>query len=310
MKKFLTAILLLCVCIVPKLALSDFSDVCYQYQVADKGRFKGIFSKYFSGQDGSKDSYRYLIKALITSNQSTGSAVLTCDQIAEACSISDLELGKCVGFADELRKRDTIYMEEVMEEGGACPVSDCFDKENTATCKYVKIGKVLSCVADTCKPGYRVFGHLCKRENPVVCDETKGEIGDASGDGCIKCLDDSVAKNGRCEKCPTNKKAAGNKCEDYTCGSREFKYMGKCFACGKYMVPNADSSECVSDVSSDALLSSFRQSCAEFDGVVVNNTKCIIGTSYNDECDVMYKKYDLPVAVGFGNNGYYYCTLR
>ena len=103
MKKFLTAILLLCVYMVPELALADASDVCYQFQAGAKDEFKGIFNKYFPDKDESKDSYKYLLKTILTSKRTTGEAVLTCEQIEEACVISDLEPEQCLGFIDELK---------------------------------------------------------------------------------------------------------------------------------------------------------------------------------------------------------------
>ena len=118
-----------------------------------------------------------------------------------------------------------------VKEGDSCPISECFDQTNTATCKYVWVPSSFVCVADTCKTGYKVFGHMCQKENPITCDETKGEIVAMSGDECIKCVAGRIAKNGHCEECPSDKKPAGNKCIDYTCGPSEFKTWGECTKC-------------------------------------------------------------------------------
>ncbi len=126
-----------------------------------------------------------------------------------------------------------------VKDGDSCSISECFDKTNTATCKYVWVPSSFECVADTCKTGYKVFGHMCQKEIPIQCDETKGEIVSVSGDICIKCTQGYIASNGKCEKCPHDKKPDGNKCIDYTCGPSEFKTWGDCTKCQKnYIVEN------------------------------------------------------------------------
>lgn len=139
-----------------------------------------------------------------------------------------------------------------VKEGDSCPISECFDQTNTATCKYVWVPSSFVCVADTCKTGYKVFGHMCQKENPITCDETKGEIVASSGDECLKCATGLIAKNGHCEECPFDKKPAGNKCIDYTCGPSEFKHWGDCTKCQKnYIVENNHCVECPSTMKAE-----------------------------------------------------------
>ena len=134
-----------------------------------------------------------------------------------------------------------------VKEGDSCPISECFDQTNTATCKYVWVPSSFVCVADTCKTGYKVFGHMCQKEKQITCDETKGEIVSLSGDECLKCASGRIAKNGHCEECPIDKKPAGNKCIDYTCGPSEFKTWGDCTKCQQnYIVENNHCVECPS----------------------------------------------------------------
>ncbi|MCQ2571882.1 MAG: hypothetical protein MJ165_02700 [Alphaproteobacteria bacterium] len=132
-----------------------------------------------------------------------------------------------------------------VKEGDPCPISECFDQTNTATCKYVWVPSSFVCVADTCKTGYKVFGHMCQKEKPITCDETKGEIVATSGDECLKCTEGHIAHNGHCEQCPWDKKPAGNKCIDYTCGPSEFKTWGDCTKCQQnHIVENNHCVEC------------------------------------------------------------------
>lgn len=114
--------------------------------------------------------------------------------VATADSIIDVKSQeRCKSYASKIHGTECYQDSDgkwklrwIVKDGDPCPISECFDKTNTATCKYVWIPESFVCVADTCKTGYKVFGHMCQKENPITCDETKGEIVAPSGDKCIK----------------------------------------------------------------------------------------------------------------------------
>ena len=184
-----------------------------------------------------------------------------------------------------------------VKEGDPCPISDCFDQKNTATCKYVWVPESFVCVADTCKTGYKVFGHMCKIEKPVSCDETKGEIVSVSGEECLKCTEGHIAHNGRCQRCPYDKKPAGNECIDYTCGPSEFKTWGSCTKCQQnHIVENnrcvacpstkkAENNRCVEFTCPSNMFKSYGE-CVACNGTSV--TKNMIANADQTGCEQNY----------------------
>ena len=169
-----------------------------------------------------------------------------------------------------------------VKEGDSCPISDCFDPVNTSTCKYVWVSNGFVCVAATCKTGYKVFGHMCQKEDAITCDETRGEIVSSSGDSCIKCAEGYIANNGNCERCPLDKKPVGNRCEDYSCSPSEFKTWGDCTKCQQnYIVEDnhcvacpgtkkAENNRCVDFSCPSNMIKSFGECVTCFENLVPN----------------------------------------
>lgn len=119
-----------------------------------------------------------------------------------------------------------------VKEGDPCPVEYCSVHKAVTACKYDQIEeKSFHCAVTACADGYKVIDGMCKKEQTVTCDETKGLYVNAQGDDCWECPKGHIVNNGKCEKCPEDKKPAGNKCIDYTCGASEYKLWGKCETC-------------------------------------------------------------------------------
>ena len=67
-----------------------------------------------------------------------------------------------------------------VKEGDPCDKKDCFDTQNTLTCKFVWVPESFVCVANTCKEGYKVHGHGCEEKTNLdyspqeACEKVEG----------------------------------------------------------------------------------------------------------------------------------------
>jgi hypothetical protein len=106
--------------------------------------------------------------------------------------------------------------------------------------------RVIQCVPKTCVTGYhlRQGTYYCVSDAPPSCDASKGQILSGLDDECYTCTDNKIAKEGKCEPCPEDKKANGDKCEDYSCEGNAYKSGGICRKCYGAYVANSDQTGC------------------------------------------------------------------
>ena len=101
MKKFLTLVLLVFICLITK---SAKSEICFQVVSGGTSGFVQIISEYFGdGHGGYKDddakkAYKYFIQLLDKSEESSA----TCEEIDMVCRLGKMGKTKCRDFRKEL----------------------------------------------------------------------------------------------------------------------------------------------------------------------------------------------------------------